>query len=1218
MQPSANTKEGKGRRKSLRWLFLPLLGLLAGSALLTALAYFLVPYTASTGWFRRWVQASASRALHRRVAVESMVFDWKTGLRMESIRLWDDPRFQDGPMAAAGALKLTVNFPDLFKKRVLTCRILLDNVRLRIVRKKEGTTNLQHFFKALTPETKGKGAGAVSDQALGLPLSDMDLRCRVRGMAIQFEDRAQNKKAALSGASLDICVPSLFKKPLSVKASGSVRFQGKPLSPFSASLKIKDLFHAKGTLQPERLSAAMKVSAPGLFLELNGDLPKKKVKGLCRADLGKVLPLLFAVLPGRPFPKVKAGTVRLEGRLAGLDAGRAAFQINLRIQGVETLVSLHGPPVSGPLTLTLNQKGTVRFPQGDVQIETGSLSINASRMTWQGSVKGLAGPAPHVQLTLGPARLHLLELTAAARPFLKIPLPLDLMETASPHLEWHRLEISGALFEGRFHLAIQDLSGRTGRFRTAFSATGGAVTLDALTLSLSRLNGEIKDFFPERLSILGTAAFHGLVVQGKTGLRIDSASISALQLETRKLQTDKNAPLGFTLPFTLSLALKASGIRVPGLEPTRLGLSGLRVWGDLGSDLFAEAALEGMRLQWPGFRFKTAAFGRLRGDLLMELGIPRLRISGLSPLTGTMEGATLRLSLDRVVETTLKADAIDLKDRKYALDASIRTDLGALDAILPDLFKNRRRLFGKVHLKCRASGRLAPLPESLASAMEALLNPQAPFFDTAEVSLKFSKAGISWPIPGGPFLEVKEVTTASPLVWAFDGKKASGRLAGDIRIKRIRPFLPSVVPSSGKPSPFSLHLGLSGTHDRFNAAASLLLDIQPMGIQGTTTFSLEGLNALLKPAVRQKPSTWGGLLSGRVNATVSIPETTKISINSDTFLQGKVELFAEIESAPETGMRVLLFTRTKDLDIQKENAFHIQNLNTRVSFEKRFEAPAAGLSRKPRPEHLSERVIQDRVLGAPAPLAFDTLATLDSMMQARLNNNPAVVFGPARFHLSRQALTLRHAVADLSFEDGLPFLRHLELQLLGGSVMGSARVSKKEKDLIFDARIFFSGIDLKAVAGKMKARAVKEDATLAGQLEIAFPLVPSLRRLIENLRASLQFTHIGSNALRRILFIMDPYESNETIVSQRRLLRSGRPRWIDLNIRNGILSLDGEVVVKGVPVRIPHLERLNMAAVSGIEAYEGPLAALEGAVRLFKGISGPTLPLAFFEKTERK
>jgi hypothetical protein len=70
---------------------------------------------------------------------------------------------------------------------------------------------------------------------------------------------------------------------------------------------------------------------------------------------------------------------------------------------------------------------------------------------------------------------------------------------------------------------------------------------------------------------------------------------------------------------------------------------------------------------------------------------------------------------------------------------------------------------------------------------------------------------------------------------------------------------------------------------------------------------------------------------------------------------------------------------------------------------------------------------------------------------------------------------------------------------------------------------------------------------------------------------------IGRDTLERALFSLDPYERNEQLVAQRKLLRNGTVKSLRASTLDGAFSLDGEVQVKGVNVTLPKVERIRLA-----------------------------------------
>jgi len=73
------------------------------------------------------------------------------------------------------------------------------------------------------------------------------------------------------------------------------------------------------------------------------------------------------------------------------------------------------------------------------------------------------------------------------------------------------------------------------------------------------------------------------------------------------------------------------------------------------------------------------------------------------------------------------------------------------------------------------------------------------------------------------------------------------------------------------------------------------------------------------------------------------------------------------------------------------------------------------------------------------------------------------------------------------------------------------------------------------------------------------------------------------------------------------ILRQGIPRWIDLEIRHGNLSLTGEVAVKGMSVQLPPIERFNVTALPLRRRLKKNLSSLGPAVDALKTLSADVI-----------
>jgi hypothetical protein len=128
-----------------------------------------------------------------------------------------------------------------------------------------------------------------------------------------------------------------------------------------------------------------------------------------------------------------------------------------------------------------------------------------------------------------------------------------------------------------------------------------------------------------------------------------------------------------------------------------------------------------------------------------------------------------------------------------------------------------------------------------------------------------------------------------------------------------------------------------------------------------------------------------------------------------------------------------------------------------------------------------------------------------------------------------------------------------------------------------------------------------------GLMSAALPLSTSMDRLLQDLECQLEITRIGARALERVLYALDPYENNESMVRQRKLLKSGTPRWVKAAVRDGMLSASGEVEVKGMKLELPKIERLNVAGLPGLGGYEKRLAVIGPIIKGLNILSADTV-----------
>jgi hypothetical protein len=88
----------------------------------------------------------------------------------------------------------------------------------------------------------------------------------------------------------------------------------------------------------------------------------------------------------------------------------------------------------------------------------------------------------------------------------------------------------------------------------------------------------------------------------------------------------------------------------------------------------------------------------------------------------------------------------------------------------------------------------------------------------------------------------------------------------------------------------------------------------------------------------------------------------------------------------------------------------------------------------------------------------------------------------------------------------------------------------------------------------------------------------------------------SAKSFDRALASFDPYERNEAIMAQRKLLRHGQLQGVELQAADGALALSGKVKVEGVSIALPKIDRLRLAELP-LQKELAPLLSAISAAR---------------------
>jgi hypothetical protein len=159
-------------------------------------------------------------------------------------------------------------------------------------------------------------------------------------------------------------------------------------------------------------------------------------------------------------------------------------------------------------------------------------------------------------------------------------------------------------------------------------------------------------------------------------------------------------------------------------------------------------------------------------------------------------------------------------------------------------------------------------------------------------------------------------------------------------------------------------------------------------------------------------------------------------------------------------------------------------------------------------------------------------------------------------------------------------LSFFQAELLGGTLRLRGLIDLKPEVPSVSAACSFSNLEtflLLPTESRQTRGTLGQETDITGEVSFDAPLVTGQRELLEGVRMKLNLRKIGADTLERALFSLDPYERNEQLVAQRKLLRNGRLKGLRANILDGSFSLDGDLQVKGVDIALPRVERIRLS-----------------------------------------
>jgi hypothetical protein len=373
------------------------------------------------------------------------------------------------------------------------------------------------------------------------------------------------------------------------------------------------------------------------------------------------------------------------------------------------------------------------------------------------------------------------------------------------------------------------------------------------------------------------------------------------------------------------------------------------------------------------------------------------------------------------------------------------------------------------------------------------------------------------------------------------------------------------------------------------------MQIEPLGLAERGELTITGLASLLDQPLPPSPATLLQRLDATLFAEVDLnirPDAPQLL--PDLAVSGKTFAGTRVDLRGGESLRLHAYADVENLEVQTAKGVQLHGLQAHLNVDRALQIVTA-TTRKERWLPLSTSLVQPLPSPLPAPLEG---------AKRRLHDDLRGNSGGLR-SLSIQTLTLPALPVPLTIsaleaeiasgqeEVGLDFL---QAELLGGTLRARALLNLRPLVPALNAEALFTNLDLSRLdSDATELRPVETESAISGEFSFSAPLLEERRALLEGLTLLGRLRQIGAKSLDRVLAKLDPYERNEAIMSQRKLLRRGQLQGIVVEVADGALALTGAVNVKGVSIALPKIDRLRLAELPLHKELAPVLTAISAA-----------------------
>ncbi len=199
-------------------------------------------------------------------------------------------------------------------------------------------------------------------------------------------------------------------------------------------------------------------------------------------------------------------------------------------------------------------------------------------------------------------------------------------------------------------------------------------------------------------------------------------------------------------------------------------------------------------------------------------------------------------------------------------------------------------------------------------------------------------------------------------------------------------------------------------------------------------------------------------------------------------------------------------------------------------------------------------------------------------------------------------ITVRNLSTNLAFEQQALKMQNLAMNLLGGGIGGYVVIAA-ERPLRMSAGLEIANLDVNQLITTTSK--IMGDSNIAATIGLTTMLEETTGAVdLSRSECTLHITHIGKEALDRLLVFLDPEGSNPTLSNVRAQLKFANPSRVTVEVSRGQLNLT--IHFQGSLIPTFRLDRIPIAKMKNIEKLTAAIPNWEDLSKMLKLVGAET------------